>query len=143
MLAPMAGVAKRSAWAALVGGVALLAASCEAEVWLAAAGVRAFRQVSLAEARELLEDPGARLVVAGRRPAGLGWAPSVEGDAPLPEPLLERGGPLLVVAEDGRDGRRLSARLVRAGARCVTLLVAEAAELRTLRGPVLARPGPV
>jgi hypothetical protein len=140
----MARPRRRAAWAALAGLGGLLAlVGCEAEVWLAAVGVRSFREVAVPEAQQLLEDPAARLVLAAQaRPrSGLARATVVEDDAPLPEALLAAGGPLLVVAADGPAGRRLAARLVRAGARRVALLVADPEALRPLGGPVLARPG--
>jgi hypothetical protein len=116
---------------ALAGLLAACALGCDAERWLHAGGVRAFREVGADEARELLTAPDLVLVeVRGGalRAPGLD-ATLVDADAPLPAGLVGVPGPVLVVASDAEPGRRVCARLVRSGAARVLLVVADPREL--------------
>ena len=92
--------------------LALVLLGCEPEPWLAAAGVPAFREVGPAEALRLLEDP--RVVRLEVRPGG--GAPTALPDG------VER---VLVVSPEETAGRRVSARLARAGVPRVSLVVAD------------------
>jgi hypothetical protein len=119
----------RSAFLAGLLAAGLLA--CDAQGWLRAGGVRAFREVGADEARELLAEPELVLVeVRGGalRAPGLG-ATLVGEDDPLPPTLLGVAGRVLVVASEVGPGRRVCARLVRAGAAHVSLVVADPREL--------------
>ena len=104
---------------------------CDAERWLHAGGVRAFREVGADEARELLASPELVLVeVRGGalRAPGLDATLLGEND-PLPPELVGVPGRVLVVASDAEPGRRVCARLVRSGAARVLLVVADPREL--------------
>ncbi|MEN8183202.1 MAG: hypothetical protein ABFS46_11780 [Myxococcota bacterium] len=125
---------------ALIGGLLACLLGCEPAAWLQAGGVRAFREVGAPEALEILADPAASVLqLRARR-----WEPTVPRASlvgladPIPPALLEETGRVLVVAADGAAGRRLSARLVRAGVRRVVLVVGDPGALGA--GPVLARP---
>jgi hypothetical protein len=105
--------------------------ACDAQGWLHAGGVRAFREVDADEARELLGSSELVLVeVRGGslRAPGLG-ATLVGEDDPLPPELVGVAGRVLVVASDAAPGRRVCARLVRSGAARVLLVVADPREL--------------
>jgi hypothetical protein len=93
--------------------LALVLLGCEPEPWLAAAGVRAFREIGPAEALRLLENP--EVVRVEVRPGG-DVRPSTLPDG------IER---VLVVSREETVGRRVSARLARAGVRRVSLVVAD------------------
>lgn len=118
-----------------------LLAGCEADAWLQWGGVRAFREVEIGEARRILKDPEVSLLQlrTTRFEPTLPDATVVETDDPVPETLLEAER-ILVVTTDAPEGRRLSARLVRAGARRVALLIEDPVELGAPRSPLLARP---
>ncbi len=115
--------------------------SCEADSWLRWGGVRAFREVETSEARRILRDPVASVLQlrTTRSEPTLTEAIVLEPKGPLPETLLDAGR-ILVVTTDGVEGRRLSARLVRAGARRVALVVGDPVELGASPSPLLARP---
>lgn len=123
----------------LCGVAALLA--CEVDGWVQLGGVRAFRQVDRPEALELLEESETSVVQLRGRPRAptLPGARVLEPGDPLPEEVLDAGR-ILVVAADAAAGRRLSAQLVRAGARRVALVVGDPVELGAPPSPLLARP---
>ncbi len=104
---------------------------CDAESWLSAGGVRAFREVAADEARELLAEPELVLVeVRGGALRAPGLDATLLGeDDPLPPELVGVSGRVLVVASEAGPGRRVCARLVRAGAIRVSLVVADPREL--------------
>jgi hypothetical protein len=111
--------------------LAACALACDAERWLHAGGVRAFREVGADEARELLASTDLVLVeVRGGalRAPGLD-ATLVDADDPLPAELVGVPGRVLVVASEAQPGRRVCARLVRSGAAPVLLVVADPREL--------------
>ena len=114
---------------------------CEADSWLRWGGVRAFREIETPEARRILRDPAASVLQlrTTRFEPTLTEAIVLEPNDPLPETLLDAGR-ILVVTTDGAGGRRLSARLVRAGARRVALVVEDPVELGAPPPPLLARP---
>lgn len=118
-----------------------LLVGCEADVWLQWGGVRAFREIEVGEARRILEDPDVSVLQlrTTRFEPTLPEATVLETDDPLPEGVLEARR-ILLVTTDGTQGRRLSARLVRAGARRVALLIEDPVELGAPRSPLLARP---
>jgi hypothetical protein len=121
--------------------LAVCLAGCEADSWLRWGGVRAFREIDSSEARRILQDPVASVLQlkTTRFEPTLTEAIVLEPNDPLPETLLAAGR-ILVVTTDGAEGRRLSARLVRAGARRVALVVEDPVELGAPRSPLLARP---
>ncbi len=104
---------------------------CDAERWLHAGGVRAFREVGADEARELLGSPELVLVeVRGGALRAPGLDATLVGeDDPLPPELVGVPGRVLVVASNAGPGRRVCARLVRSGATRVLLVVADPREL--------------
>lgn len=121
---------------------ALLAfCACDAEGWLHLGGVRAFREIGASEARRILEDPSAAVLQLRTAPLEplLAEAVVLRAGDPLPRRLLEAAR-ILVVSRDGPAGRRLSARLVRAGARRVNLSVGDPVELGARTPALLARP---
>ena len=104
---------------------------CDAERWLHAGGVRAFREVGADEARALLGSPELVLVeVRGGALRAPGLDATLLGeDDPLPPELVGVAGRVLVVASEARPGRRVCARLLRSGATRVLLVVADPREL--------------
>ncbi len=114
---------------------------CEVDSWLQWGGVRAFREIETPEARRILGDPETSVLQlrTTRFEPTLPEAIVLEPKDPLPETLLDAER-TLVVTTDGAEGRRLSARLVRAGARRVALVVEDPVELGAPRPPRLARP---
>jgi hypothetical protein len=103
--------------------------------------MRAFREIETPEARRILLDPLVSVLQlrTTRFEPTLTEAIVLEPNDPLPETLLDAGR-ILVVTTDGAEGRRFSARLVRAGARRVALVVEDPVELGAPPSPLLARP---
>jgi hypothetical protein len=121
--------------------LAVFFVGCEADSWLRWGGVRAFREIESPEARRILQDPVAVVLQlkTTRYEPTLTEAIPLKPNDPLPETLLDAAR-ILVVTTDGAEGRRLSARLVRAGVRRVALVVEDPVELGAPRSPLLARP---
>lgn len=111
-------------WLVAVLAAGLLVAACERERWLEAQGLRSFRETAWEEARSALERPGATLVQVGSVPAGapsLPGAVRVEPVKPLPPSVIQGSGPVVVVASDAREARRVAAQIVRHGRRPVVV----------------------
>ena len=107
----------RSAVAAVLL-LALASFGCDVNGWLRIRGVRSFREVSVEQARALLERPGSLLVQVGTRAEDLGRAPDTLLDEPgsdWPDALSRAPGPVVVVATDPEAAASLAARLTRAG----------------------------
>jgi rhodanese-related sulfurtransferase len=100
---------------------ALLAgpAACEFDAWLERhGGVARFREIGSEEARALLSEPTSLLVQAEDPPGPGGRVAEallLPSSKPLPASVIQGSGAVVVLAHELRVGRRLAARLVRAG----------------------------
>jgi hypothetical protein len=118
---------------ALLGSSFALAA-CEPESWLQATGMRAFRQLEPDEARRILADPEVFVVevrepgMSTSREVGLVIGESEALPAVVDE-IVAEARRIVVVSAEVEPGRRVSARLVRAGASRVGLVVIDPREL--------------
>jgi hypothetical protein len=94
-------------------------AGCKLDAWLERHGVVArFQEVGSEEARTLLSGPTSLLVQAEEPPGPGGRVAEallLSSSKPLPASVVQGGGAVVVLAHDLGAGRRLAARLVRAG----------------------------
>jgi hypothetical protein len=106
-------------WMFLLATVLLAgSAACELDAWLERRGMASFREVGSDEARALLAEPTSLLVQAEeprRRGGRVAEALLLPSSKPLPDAVIQGSGAVVVLAHDLRAGRRLAARLVRAG----------------------------
>jgi hypothetical protein len=134
----------RSAVAAVLL-LCLASLGCDVSGWLRIRGIRSFREVSVEQARALLERPGSLLVQVGRPAEDLGREPDTlleEPGADWPEGLSRAPGPVVVVSTDPEVAANLAARLARAGVERVAAVrkpeaqpgEAQAALLRARKG---------
>jgi hypothetical protein len=123
----------RSLVLALVG-LSIALGACEPESWLQASGMRAFRQLEPDEARRILADPEVFVIevrepgTSASREIGLVIGES-EALPPVVDEIVAEARRIVVVAPEVEPGRRVSARLVRAGASRVGLVVIDPREL--------------
>jgi rhodanese-related sulfurtransferase len=91
----------------------------------AVGGARSFAEIDVPAATRSLAEDDARLVqsrVAGSRDPRIDHAAIVGPDDAVPDAWLHESRPIVVIAQDDADARRLAARLLRLGASRVSVV---------------------